>query len=140
MTEALAHCAICDTWLTPDQSCLHIGAVAHSAGNAIELGPVTQAVNKSDSVIPSENEQSEAHHTIGHAYTAAFASRLAGECDRHEYRRRERCFRERRVSIQERRHIEPSPDGVRFMQGCLIALPLSAALWWLILEVARAMI
>lgn len=36
--------------------------------------------------------------------------------------------------------IVPSPDGRRFMKGCMIAIPLSAILWWLILQVASAMI
>jgi len=36
--------------------------------------------------------------------------------------------------------IVASPDGIRFAKGCMIAIPLSSFLWWLILQVASAMI
>lgn len=32
------------------------------------------------------------------------------------------------------------PDGRRFFRGVLIGLPLSALLWWGIIEIARAMV
>ena len=54
--------------------------------------------------------------------------------------RRERRFRERRISLCDGHHIVPSPDGQRFVTRCLIGLPLSVILWWLVPEAARAMI
>lgn len=49
-------------------------------------------------------------------------------------------MRDRRKNIGADNEFVPSPDGRSFMKGCMIALPLSAALWWLILRAASAMI
>lgn len=55
-------------------------------------------------------------------------------------RRIARRLRKRRVSFNHPYGIGPSPEGIRFGKGCVIGLPLSAVLWWLILEAAKAMI
>lgn len=52
----------------------------------------------------------------------------------------QRQMRDRRKNMRADYEFVPSPDGRRIMKGCMIALPLSAALWWLILRAASAMI